>query len=104
MLKRLCGNVGWRFNKVEVAQTDVKVVISSEPTRYLRIPDIKLPDLALCLGPKFGQSLIAPCNWFRWRHRASYLIGKQVIRSFAVRRRQEQDLAWWYLGIPLDFD
>ncbi len=87
MLKRFSGDLGWRIDKVEVAQPDVKVVVSLEPIGYLVIPDIQLPDLALDLRPELSQCLVAAGSSFSWLHGSGCFVVKQVIGSLAIRCR-----------------
>ena len=68
MLKRFNGDLGRRLNKVEIAQPDVKVVVSLEPVGYLVIPDIQLPDPALDLRPEAVQWLVATGGSAHWIH------------------------------------
>ena len=69
---------------------------------YLVVLHIDSPDKSGCFIPQMDQFIIA-LRVLRNVILTEYPPGEQVVRGFAVGRRQQQDLTWWYLGEFLDF-
>ena len=102
MLKGFKCYLGRRLDQVEVAQPDIKTIVSLEPVEYLGIPYIELPDFALDPGPQVNKFLSGISDRFCRFLRSEDLTREKIVGGFAVGWRQ-QCSPRRYLGISLDF-